>query len=133
VKGTHRPFPGELGEADRLAAFGTDPDKTRRSSRRIDSRQGGAGPTPRSTPFDNTSWLDHQAYYRAGFGGAAFDNPDQRIGEDLGLFVAYTLDMTLGLLSSAVTLVSFIAILAWTAPPSPACRPGPGHGWAQAA
>ncbi len=56
-------------------------------------------------------WLDHQAYYRAGLGSAAFENPDQRISEDLGLFVVYTASMTLGLMTSALTLVSFIAIL----------------------
>src|SRR4029453_8716511 len=41
------------------------------------------------------------------------DNPDQRISEDLALFVERTLSLTLGLLSSVVTLVSFVTIL-WT-------------------
>jgi putative ATP-binding cassette transporter len=39
------------------------------------------------------------------------DNPDQRIAEDLRLFVDYTLSLSLGLLSAVVTLVSFIVIL----------------------
>jgi putative ATP-binding cassette transporter len=39
------------------------------------------------------------------------DNPDQRIADDLRLFVDYTLTLSLGLLSAVVTLVSFLAIL----------------------
>jgi len=42
---------------------------------------------------------------------AALDNPDQRIAEDVRGFVASTLDLLLGLLNAAVTLVSFIGIL----------------------
>jgi vitamin B12/bleomycin/antimicrobial peptide transport system ATP-binding/permease protein len=57
------------------------------------------------------AWLKNQSYYRGALRGAASENPDQRISEDLGLFVVYTLSMSLGVLSSAVTLVSFIAIL----------------------
>jgi putative ATP-binding cassette transporter len=41
------------------------------------------------------------------------DNPDQRIAEDLRLFVDYTSDLALGLLSAVVTLISFVVIL-WT-------------------
>jgi putative ATP-binding cassette transporter len=41
------------------------------------------------------------------------DNPDQRIAEDLNLFVGSTLSLSLGLMSAVVTLVSFVAIL-WT-------------------
>jgi putative ATP-binding cassette transporter len=63
-------------------------------------------------------WLADRAYYRLQFldrakTGAGVDNPDQRIAEDLNLFVTNTLSLGLGLLSSVVTLVSFIAIL-WT-------------------
>ena len=43
--------------------------------------------------------------------GDAADNPDQRIAEDVKLFVERTLDIGLGLLSSVVTLVSFVVIL----------------------
>jgi putative ATP-binding cassette transporter len=39
------------------------------------------------------------------------DNPDQRIADDLRLFVDYTLSLSLGLLSAVVTLISFLAIL----------------------
>jgi putative ATP-binding cassette transporter len=58
-------------------------------------------------------WLHERAYYRLQFLERGTDNPDQRIAEDLNLFVANTLSLGLGLLSSVVTLVSFVAIL-WT-------------------
>lgn len=57
------------------------------------------------------AWLKDHSYYRGVLLGAVSENPDQRISEDIGFFVVYTLSMTLGMLSSAVTLVSFIAIL----------------------
>src|SRR5258708_15464963 len=43
--------------------------------------------------------------------GDATDNPDQRITDDVKLFVERTLDIGVGLLSSVVTLVSFVIIL----------------------
>lgn len=55
-------------------------------------------------------WLDHQAYYRIEQKHAA-DNPDQRIAEDLNFLTSGTLSLSLGLLSSVVTLLSFIGIL----------------------
>ena len=58
-------------------------------------------------------WLDRQVYYRLELDAHGTDNPDQRISEDLRLFTEGTLVLGLGLLSSAVTVVSFIAIL-WT-------------------
>lgn len=62
------------------------------------------------------AWLDRRAYYRMQLGngtgnGAATDNPDQRISDDLRLFVEQTLTLALGLLSAVVTLVSFLGIL----------------------
>lgn len=56
-------------------------------------------------------WLEQQTYYRMQLAGRAADNPDQRISEDLRLFVADTLTLVLGFISSAVTLVSFVGIL----------------------
>ena len=56
-------------------------------------------------------WLEDRAYYRLQLLDRGTDNPDQRIAEDLRLFVQATLDLGLGLLSSVVTLFSFIAIL----------------------
>src|SRR5579875_421299 len=58
-------------------------------------------------------WLDEQAYYRMQLNRAVTDNPDQRISDDLDAFAASTLALSLGLLSSVVTLVSFLSIL-WT-------------------
>jgi len=56
-------------------------------------------------------WLDGHAYYRLQLGAYRTDNPDQRIADDLLLFVEATLTLTLGLLSSVVSLLSFAAIL----------------------
>jgi putative ATP-binding cassette transporter len=58
-------------------------------------------------------WLRDRAYYRLQLLERGTDNPDQRIAEDLNLFVSNTLSLGLGLLSAVVTLVSFVAIL-WT-------------------
>ncbi len=56
-------------------------------------------------------WMDNQAYYRIQLKGQASDNPDQRIADDTRLFISYSLSLGLGLMSSVVTLVSFVAIL----------------------
>lgn len=61
-------------------------------------------------------WLAAQAFYRmelARFSGsrATPDNPDQRIQEDLNLFTAYTITLSMGLLNAVVTLASFVGIL----------------------
>lgn len=58
-------------------------------------------------------WLKDRAYYRLELVERGVDNPDQRIAEDLRLFVDNTLDLSLGLLSAVVTLISFTIIL-WT-------------------
>ena len=56
-------------------------------------------------------WLSERTYYHMQLAGNHTDNPDQRIAEDLNLFVERTLSLTLGFLDSVVTLVSFIGIL----------------------
>lgn len=56
-------------------------------------------------------WLDGPTHYRMQLQGDAADNPDQRIADDLKLFVESTLQLGLGLLSSIVTLLSFATIL----------------------
>ena len=58
-------------------------------------------------------WLDGGNHYRMQLLGDAADNPDQRIAEDIQLFVERGLTLGLGLLSAVVTLLSFVAIL-WT-------------------
>ncbi|MFZ0722254.1 MAG: SbmA/BacA-like family transporter, partial [Xanthobacteraceae bacterium] len=52
-------------------------------------------------------WLNTANHYRMQLLGDAADNPDQRIADDLQLFVQSTLSIGLGLLSSCVTLGSF--------------------------
>ena len=41
----------------------------------------------------------------------ATDNPDQRIQEDINLFTAYSISLSMGLMNAVVTLVSFVGIL----------------------
>ena len=55
-------------------------------------------------------WMARQAYYRIEQTSGA-DNPDQRIAEDLKFLTNGSLTLSLGLLSSVVTLVSFVGIL----------------------
>ena len=65
-------------------------------------------------------WLTGQAFYKLEL--ARFttqpnadtsnpDNPDQRIQEDINQFTTYTISLSMGLLNSVVTLLSFIGIL----------------------
>ncbi|MFN3075548.1 MAG: ABC transporter ATP-binding protein/permease [Alphaproteobacteria bacterium] len=56
-------------------------------------------------------WLSDRAYYLMPLAGGNTDNPDQRIADDIDLFVSKTLAISLDLLSSVVTLFSFAAIL----------------------
>jgi putative ATP-binding cassette transporter len=56
-------------------------------------------------------WLEDANHYRMQLQGDAADNPDQRITDDVKLFVERTLEIGLGLLSSIVTLASFVIIL----------------------
>jgi len=58
-------------------------------------------------------WLNHANHYRMQLQGDAADNPDQRITDDVKLFVDRTLNIGVGLLNSIVTLASFVVIL-WT-------------------
>jgi vitamin B12/bleomycin/antimicrobial peptide transport system ATP-binding/permease protein len=64
-----------------------------------------------TTRFLN-EWLDKGAFYRIERDRLA-DNPDQRISDDLQSFATTTLALTLDLLSTVVTLISFVTIL-WT-------------------
>ena len=55
-------------------------------------------------------WLGDRAYYRIERDSLA-DNPDQRVSADLQGLASSTLNLSLGLLSTTVTLFSFIVIL----------------------
>jgi putative ATP-binding cassette transporter len=57
-----------------------------------------------------SAWLTDRAYYHLELKSAT-DNPDQRISEDLNLFTSYVLTLSLGLLTSIVSLASFLVIL----------------------
>jgi vitamin B12/bleomycin/antimicrobial peptide transport system ATP-binding/permease protein len=59
------------------------------------------------------AWLGDQTYYRMQLDQSATDNPDQRIAEDLDRFTSISLALSIGLMNSVVTLVSFLFIL-WT-------------------
>jgi putative ATP-binding cassette transporter len=56
-------------------------------------------------------WLHSANHYRMQLQGDTADNPDQRISDDVKLFVERTLDIGLNLLNSVVTLLSFVVIL----------------------
>jgi vitamin B12/bleomycin/antimicrobial peptide transport system ATP-binding/permease protein len=56
-------------------------------------------------------WLHQANHYRMQLQGDAADNPDQRMTDDVKLFVDRTLNIGLQLLSSIVTLASFVGIL----------------------
>jgi len=58
-------------------------------------------------------WLGGWAYWqlRPGFGAVPVENPDQRVAEDCRKFVEGLLEFTLDLISGAVALVSFVALL----------------------
>src|ERR1700722_16982229 len=55
-------------------------------------------------------WLGDKAFYRIERDRLA-DNPDQRISDDLQSFATSTLTLTLDLLSTVVTLITFVTIL----------------------
>jgi putative ATP-binding cassette transporter len=56
-------------------------------------------------------WVAKANHYRMQLQGDAADNPDQRIAEDIRMFIEQTLGIGVGLLSSIVSLASFVVIL----------------------
>lgn len=56
-------------------------------------------------------WFSYKAFYKTKFLNQISDNPDQRISDDINSFIVLTLDLSLGLLNSVVTLFSFVVIL----------------------
>ena len=57
------------------------------------------------------AWLTDGAYYRMQLTSGETDNPDQRISDDLRLFVTGALTLGIGGMRAVVTLVSFLGIL----------------------
>ncbi|TKW79202.1 MAG: ABC transporter ATP-binding protein/permease, partial [Bradyrhizobium icense] len=58
-----------------------------------------------------SEWLEGPNHYRMQLQGDAADNPDQRMTEDVKLFIERTMEIGVGLLSSIVSLASFVVIL----------------------
>ncbi|MGL5513184.1 MAG: ABC transporter ATP-binding protein/permease, partial [Sporomusa sp.] len=59
-----------------------------------------------------TLWLKKKSYYRLQLmAGDIADNPDQRISEDIELFVMLTLRLSIDFLQDMVTVFSFVVIL----------------------
>ncbi len=56
-------------------------------------------------------WLGARAYYRSHFVGEPVDNPDQRIEQDIAMFVSGSRSLAIGALSAMVSLVAFTGIL----------------------
>jgi vitamin B12/bleomycin/antimicrobial peptide transport system ATP-binding/permease protein len=56
-------------------------------------------------------WLGAANHYRMQLHGDTTDNPDQRIAEDIQLFVDRTVSLCTGFLGAVVSLVSFVFIL----------------------
>ena len=57
-----------------------------------------------------TRWLTDRTFYRMRFSGRV-DNPDQRISEDVRLFIERSMSLGLGFLNALATLASFAALL----------------------
>lgn len=56
-------------------------------------------------------WLKNRTYYHLQMFGKDTDNPDQRISEDVRLFVEMTLGFTIGVLKAFCTFASFAFVL----------------------
>jgi putative ATP-binding cassette transporter len=56
-------------------------------------------------------WLTSGFHYRMQVLGDAADNPDQRVAEDVQIFIERTLTIGIGLLGAVVSLASFVVIL----------------------
>lgn len=63
------------------------------------------------THYFLSRWLQQKNYYYLENFAANTDNPDQRIQEDVGALVSYSLDLSIGLISAVTTIIAFIAIL----------------------
>jgi vitamin B12/bleomycin/antimicrobial peptide transport system ATP-binding/permease protein len=57
------------------------------------------------------SWLSNRAYLRMVLKDTGTDNPDQRIAEDIRLFVEGAVTLGLGMIKSIATLFSFVFLL----------------------
>ncbi len=74
-------------------------------------------------------WLQNANHYRMQLQGDAADNPDQRITDDVKMFVERTLVLGIGLLNAVVTLASFVVILWGLSAASPLTIAGVDYGF----
>jgi len=56
-------------------------------------------------------WMKNKTYYHLQMFGHDTDNPDQRISEDVSMFVEMTLSISIGLIKALCTFGSFVVIL----------------------
>ncbi len=56
-------------------------------------------------------WLDNSTHYQMQFYGAKADNPDQRITEDVRIFVIETINISIDLFTKLLSLAAFIQVL----------------------
>ncbi len=56
-------------------------------------------------------WLHNQTYFRMSVCPEPVDNPDQRIGEDINLFVTHSLELATGFLRQIISLTVFATVL----------------------
>jgi putative ATP-binding cassette transporter len=56
-------------------------------------------------------YLTERVYYRLQIGEEKFDNPDQRISQDIGDFISISLTLFFGLMSAVLSLIAFAKIL----------------------
>lgn len=57
------------------------------------------------------NWLHDKKYYLSELTGSKTDNPDQRISEDIKIFIEKALKFSVGILNAALTFSCFVAIL----------------------
>lgn len=58
-----------------------------------------------------TMWLHNQTYFHMKFLDNSVDNPDQRIAEDIQLFVNHSLELVVGFLRHLIALIVFSIVL----------------------
>lgn len=56
-------------------------------------------------------WLQRRSYYLLENFDEKTDNPDQRIQEDVGSLISYSIDLSMGLIAAITTFLAFIYIL----------------------
>jgi vitamin B12/bleomycin/antimicrobial peptide transport system ATP-binding/permease protein len=56
-------------------------------------------------------WLNNSTHYQIQFYGDKADNPDQRIAEDIRIFVKETTEMTIDLFTKLLSLAAFVQVL----------------------